>query len=133
MQEVFIVFAIACALWVCYFLGNLFKNQAESKKVSTMTTVQQTTYQLLMVVVTNAVIATNEEFVKLYKGTEEWAEEKKNEAFHKTMNRIIEMLGKDMLTVLNETFGDTDELLTSLILRTVNDENASQNSFSYRM
>lgn len=133
MQEVLIYLAIVAVMWVSYFLGNLFKNQAENKEVATMTTVQQTTYQLLMVVVTNAVIATNEEFVKLYKGTEEWTEEKKKEAFHKTMNRVIEMMGTDMLETLEATFGDTDELLTSLILRTVNDENASANSFAYRM
>lgn len=133
MEYAITLLVIVGVLWVCYFLGLMMKKNADGKHVSTKTAIQQTTYQLVMVVVTNAVIATNEEFVKLYKGTEEWTDAKKAEAFAKTMNRVIEMLGKDMLDVLNETFGDTDELLTSLILRTVNDENASQNSFSYRM
>lgn len=129
MENIILLLFIVGVLWVCYFLGRWMGAQTTGANESTLSMIQQTTYQLVMVVVTNAVIATNEEFVKLYKGTEEWTDEKKKEAFSKTMNRVIEMLGEDMLNTLNETFGDVDELLTSLILRTVNDENSTPNGF----
>ena len=76
MDYAITLLVIVGVLWVCYFLGLMMKKNADGKHVSTKTAIQQTTYQLVMVVVTNAVIATNEEFVKLYKGTEEWTDEK---------------------------------------------------------
>lgn len=129
MENIILLLVIVGVLWVCYFLGRWMNAKTTGTNESTISMIQQTTYQLLMVIVTNAVIATNEEFVKKYKGTEEWTDEKKKEAYDMTTKRVIDMLSTEMKTTLEETFGNLDELLEALILRTVNDENSTPNGF----
>lgn len=133
MVEIIVTILLVIAvLWVCFFVGSLMKNKSELTKESVISSIQQTSYQLLMMIVTTAVVATNEEFVKLYKGTDEWNDEKKTEAFNRTLNKVLEMLSDEMRVVLEQTFGDVDVLIENVILRTVNDENANA-KFAYRM
>ncbi len=120
-QQVLINFAIMVIPVVGAFIVNFLRKKNAELDEKIKNTKVEKYLGILFDTVEASVVAVQNTFVDNLKKNNSFDEEAQNAAFEDAKDRILTILSEDAKVVLNNAYGDLDELINGLIEKAVKD------------